>query len=223
MLAGSPLIEHVYRQARQARQLDRVVVLTDDARIFDAVKAFGGDVEMTPEDCASGTDRVAAAARHWKASAVVNIQGDEPLIDPEAIDAVARHLKDSPTDKIVTLAAPAQAADRDNPDVVKVVIRADQTALYFSRSPIPYRRSSEAWAGLRHIGIYGYQIETLLELAAMPSSPLERTESLEQLRALDHGIEIKVLQVARAWQGVDTMEDLERVESILKGAASTTG
>lgn len=222
-LAGSPLIEHVYRQARKARELDRIVVLTDDSRIFQTVQGFGGEVEMTPRDCGSGTDRVAAAARQWEATAVVNIQGDEPLIDPDAIDTLARHLKQNPADEIVTLAAPADEKDRNNPDVVKVVIRSDSTALYFSRSPIPYRRGSEPPCDLRHIGIYGYQIGTLLELAALPSSPLERAESLEQLRALENGIQIKVLQVTRAWQGVDTMDDLERVESVLKRAVSAPG
>jgi len=221
-LAGRPLIEHVYRQAQKASQLDRVVVLTDDPRIFDAVIRFGGEAEMTSEDCASGTDRVASAARHWSAAAIVNIQGDEPLIDPHAIDDLARHLEEHPEHSMVTLAAPAEAGDRNNPDVVKVVTDSSGNALYFSRSPIPYKRGSEPSPALRHIGIYGYQLQTLLDFAALPSSPLERSESLEQLRALENGIDIKVLQIARAWQGVDTMEDLERVESILKQAVSST-
>jgi len=222
-LAGRSLIEHVFRQATQAAELDQVVVLTDDQRIFEAVSRFEGNVEMTPTECASGTDRVAAAARHWPVTAVVNIQGDEPLIDPQAIDTLARHLKQNPNDPMVTLAAPAKPGDRDNPDVVKVVVDLSGTALYFSRSPIPYRRGSEPHADLRHIGIYGYQLQTLLDLADLPASALERSESLEQLRALENGIGIKVLEVARGWQGVDTMEDLERVESILKAAASSTG
>jgi 3-deoxy-manno-octulosonate cytidylyltransferase (CMP-KDO synthetase) len=216
------LIEHVYRQAARAAELDQVVVLTDDQRIFDAVKRFGGDVEMTPVECASGTDRVAAAARHWPVAAIVNIQGDEPLIDPQAIDDLARHLKENPCDPMVTLAAPAKPEDKENPDVVKVVVDLSGAALYFSRSPIPYRRGAEPHADLRHIGIYGYQIQTLLDLAALPASPLERSESLEQLRALENGIGIKVLEVAQGWQGVDTMADLETVESILKASASAT-
>ena len=221
-LAGSPLIEHVYRRASQASQLDRVVVLTDDQRIFDTVSRFGGEAEMTPVDCASGTDRVASAARNWDATAIVNIQGDEPLIEPQAIDRLARHLKENAADPIVTLAAPAAPEDRDNPDVVKVVIDLSGTALYFSRSPIPYRRGLEPYSDLRHIGIYGYQLQSLLDLAALPASPLERSESLEQLRALENGIDIKVLRIARAWQGVDTMADLERVESILEQTVSGT-
>jgi len=219
-LAGRPLIEHVYRQAERAEQLDRVVVLTDDQRIFDAVVEFGGEVEMTPADCVSGTDRVASAACRWSVSAIVNIQGDEPLIDPAAIDRLASHLRANPDDPVVTLAAPAGPADRRNPDVVKVVTDRSGSALYFSRSPIPYWRGAEPVPSLRHIGVYGYQLATLLELASLAPSSLEVSESLEQLRALENGISIRVLQVERAWQGVDTMEDLERVESILEQTSS---
>lgn len=214
------MIEHVYRQADRASELDRVVVLTDDRRIFDAVEGFGGRVEMTPVDCASGTDRIASVAGQWGAAAIVNIQGDEPLIDPDAIDRLARHLRQHPEDPIVTLAAPAEPSDRDDPNVVKVVTDHDGAALYFSRAPIPYRRSREPFKDRRHIGIYGYQLQTLLNLAALPASSLETSESLEQLRALENGIRIRVLDVARAWQGVDTMEDLEQVESLLESAAS---
>lgn len=218
-LAGRPLIEYVFRQAQQASLLSDVVVLTDDQRVYDAVVGFGGKAEMTPTECASGTDRIAMAARDWDVAAIVNIQGDEPLIDPRAIDDLARHLKEYPEDGMVTLAAPAAVGDRDNPDVVKVVTDRTGRGLYFSRSPIPYRRGSHPHQDLRHIGIYGYQKQTLMDLAALPSSPLERSESLEQLRALENGIGIRVLEVEQAWQGVDTMEDLERVESILKKAS----
>jgi 3-deoxy-manno-octulosonate cytidylyltransferase (CMP-KDO synthetase) len=222
-LVGRPLIEHVYRRAAQAAELDRVVVLTDDSRIFDAVTEFGGDVEMTPVDCASGTDRIAGAAAGWQAAAIVNIQGDEPLIEPQAIDRLARHLRDHPADPMVTLAAPATAADRDDPNVVKVVTDRSGSALYFSRAAIPYRRGSAPIADRRHLGIYGYQVRALQELAALPPSSLEQSESLEQLRALENGIRIRVLDVAQAWQGVDTMEDLEKVQSILESATSTPG
>ena len=219
-LAGRPLIEHVYRQAKRASQLDRVVVLTDDQRILEAVDRFGGEAQMTPAECASGTDRVASVASEWDVAAVVNIQGDEPLIDPMAIDSLARHLRENPGDPVVTLAAPAEPGDRDDPNVVKVVTDVGGRALYFSRSPIPYYRGSATPGALRHIGVYGYQLQALMDLAALPPSSLERSESLEQLRALENGVSIKVLQVERAWQGVDTMEDLERVESILRGADS---
>ncbi len=215
-LAGRPMIEHVYRRALEARGLERVVVLTDDERIAAAVAAFGGECQMTPAECASGTDRVAWAARGWDAAAVVNIQGDEPLIDPRAITRLAGHLAGRPGDPIVTLAAPAAAEDPGNPDVVKVVVDHEGRALYFSRAPIPFPRGEGGRPPLRHVGIYGYQREALLALAALEPSPLERAESLEQLRALEHGIPIRVLETDGFWWGVDTMEDLARTEEFLR-------
>jgi 3-deoxy-manno-octulosonate cytidylyltransferase (CMP-KDO synthetase) len=217
-IAGRPMIEHVYARVARARGLDRVVVLTDDERIAEAVRGFGGEVEMTPEDCASGTDRIAWAARRWDAAAtaaIINIQGDEPLIDPEEISAVAAHLAAHPQDPVVTLATPAAPEDMGNPNAVKVVLGRDGAALYFSRAPIPYSRQEGGAAPLKHLGIYGYQRDALLRLAALAPTPLERSESLEQLRALENGIRIRVLIVGRASIGVDTAEDLERVERIL--------
>ncbi len=246
-IAGRPMIEHVYRRVASARGLARVVVLTDDERIAAAVAGFGGEVEMTPADCASGTDRIAHAARRWPAAtAVVNVQGDEPLIDPEAVSAVAEHLAAHPEDPMVTLATPIapRAAvtggvggvggggatgaggaggpgepgapdDLANPHVVKVVTGCGGLALYFSRSAIPYPRQQGAAPPLRHLGIYGYQRATLLRLADLPPTPLERSEALEQLRALEHGIPIRVLVTGRGSPGVDTAEDLERVERLL--------
>lgn len=210
------MIEHVYTRVSAARGLDRVVVLTDDERIAEAVQRFGGEYEMTPGNCTSGTDRIAWAARRWDASAVINIQGDEPLIDPEGISRIAGHLAASPGDPMVTLATPAEPGEVDNPNAVKVVLARDGSALYFSRSPIPYPRNPEGAAPLKHLGIYGYQREALLRLAGLPPTPLERSESLEQLRALENGIPIRVLVVDRGSPGVDTAEDLERVETILR-------
>jgi 3-deoxy-manno-octulosonate cytidylyltransferase (CMP-KDO synthetase) len=250
-LAGRPMIEHVYRRVATARGLARIVVLTDDERIADVVTAFGGEVELTPAGCASGTDRIAYAARRWPgAAAVVNVQGDEPLIDPEAVSAIAAHLAAHPEDPMVTLAAPFAArglaaeiaAELANPNVVKVVVALDGRALYFSRAAIPYARQAagdeSAAAGaagpgagavpLRHLGIYGYQRAALLALAELPPSPLERSEALEQLRALEHGMSIRVLLTAPGLPGVDTREDLERAERLLAlgaghwTAASTT-
>jgi 3-deoxy-manno-octulosonate cytidylyltransferase (CMP-KDO synthetase) len=146
---------------------------------------------------------------------VINIQGDEPLIEPAAISSLAAHLRDNPQDQLATLAAPAEDGDLENPDVVKVVLDARGYALYFSRAPIPYPRGQDGAAPLRHIGIYGYQREALLQLAALPPTPLERSESLEQLRALENGIPIRVLAVERAWVGVDTIEDLQAVDRFL--------
>jgi 3-deoxy-manno-octulosonate cytidylyltransferase (CMP-KDO synthetase) len=215
-IAGRPMIEHVYNRVARARGLARVVVLTDDERIARAVEAFGGEWEMTPADCASGTDRIAWAARHWDAAAVVNVQGDEPLIDPEGISRLAGHLAAYPEDLVVTLATPAADHEMGNPNAVKVVLARDGAALYFSRSAIPYPRVAGEAVPLKHLGIYGYQKEALLQLAGLAPTPLERSESLEQLRALENGIRIRVLVVDRGSQGVDTAEDLERVEGILK-------
>ena len=221
------MIEHVYRRVASARGLTRIVVLTDDERIARAVAAFGGEVELTPAACASGTDRIAHAARRWPgAAAVVNVQGDEPLIDPDAVSAIAAHLAAHPEDPMVTLAAPLDlAAELANPNVVKVVVGLDGRALYFSRSAIPYARHAAAGAPpLRHLGIYGYQRAALLLLADLPPSPLERTEGLEQLRALEHGMSIRVLLTGAGLPGVDTREDLERVERLLApGAGSLPG
>ena len=217
-IAGRPMIEHVYTRVARARGLDRVVVLTDDERIARAVEAFGGDCEMTPDDCASGTDRIAWAARRWDAAAtsgIINVQGDEPLIDPEEISRIAEHLASNRQDPVVTLATPAAPEEMGNPNAVKVVLARDGAALYFSRSPVPYPRQAGGFAPLKHLGIYGYQRDALLRLAGLPPSPLERSESLEQLRALENGMGIRVLIVDRASIGVDTAEDLARVEKIL--------
>jgi len=213
------MIEHVYARVARARGLDRVVVLTDDERIGRAVESFGGEWEMTPADCASGTDRIAWAARRWDAgrvAAVINVQGDEPLIDPEAVSRVAEHLAAHPADPIVTLATPAAPEEMGNPNAVKVVLAADGAALYFSRAGIPYPRQPGGAAPWKHLGIYGYQREALLRLAGLPPSPLERSEALEQLRALENGIPIRVLQVERGSLSVDTAEDLERVEEVFR-------
>jgi len=218
LIAGKPMIQHVYERALAASGLDRVVVLTDDDRIAETVASFGGLVEMTPVDCASGTDRIAWSARDWTdADGVVNIQGDEPLVEPAAIDRVAHQLRDT-GDQMVTLATGATAADFANPNAVKVVRDAAGFALYFSRSRIPYPRRLEGAPVLRHIGLYGYHRDTLLHLAALDPTPLERAESLEQLRALEHGVRIRVLLVDSAAPGVDTVEDLETVGKMMKGA-----
>lgn len=214
-IAGKPMIEHVYRRTEAAPGLDAVVVLTDDERIARAVEDFGGAVEMTPEHCASGTDRIAWAARKWQAQAVVNVQGDEPLIDPEVVGHVARHLVDHPDDPMVTLATPASEEERANPHAVKVVVDRRGYALYFSRSEIPYRRRAEGAGALKHLGLYGYRRETLLRLARLEPTPLETAEALEQLRALEHGIRIRVLVTDRTSPGVDTPEDLAHVERLM--------
>ncbi|HEX4953984.1 MAG TPA: 3-deoxy-manno-octulosonate cytidylyltransferase [Thermoanaerobaculia bacterium] len=207
-ISGRPLIEHVYRATAAARGLTRVVVLTDDERIGAAVEAFGGDWEMTPADCASGTDRIAFAARGWEADFVLNVQGDW-ILDPGAIETLAGHLGGQPDERLATLAVPATAEELGNPAAVKVVCDLFGYALYFSRSEIPFRRQAGGPPTLKHWGIYGYRRDTLLTLADLPQSPLERAESLEQLRALENGIPIRVLAIDGEALGVDTPEDLE--------------
>ena len=222
-LGGRPMVEHVYRRAAAARGIGRVVVLTDDERIATAVRAFGGEVEITPGDCASGTDRIAWAARGWDAGIVVNVQGDEPLVDPLGIERLVAHLESCPGDEMATLAAEAAVEDLGEPSVVKVVVDQQGYALYFSRAPIPFPRHAEGAAALRHLGLYGYRHEALLRLASLPPSPLERRESLEQLRALEHGIRIRVLAGAVPSPAVDTPEDAARVASLIAELARERG
>lgn len=214
-IAGIPMIEHVYRRALQARTLGRVVVLTDDEQVAQVVEGFGGEVQMTPDTCASGTDRIAAVAGDWTEDVVINIQGDEPLIDPEVLDRLAEHLINHPQDEMATLAAETDRETADSPDVVKVVTDANGRALYFSRATIPYARGAVQTKVLRHLGVYGYRRETLLRLASLPQTPLEQSESLEQLRALENDISIRVLVTDRVSPAVDTVEDLQRVEKLI--------
>ena len=215
-IAGVPMIERVYRRASMARGLAAVIVLTDDERIAEVVHGFGGEVEMTPADCASGTDRIAHAARSWEAEAILNVQGDEPLIEPASLETLADHLVRNPRDQVATLAFPASSQDLATPDVVKVVTDLKGYALYFSRAPIPYPRNREKASVLRHVGVYGYQRQALLEIAAHEPTPLEQAESLEQLRMLESGVPIRVLRTKHAWPGVDTMDDLQKVEELLR-------
>jgi 3-deoxy-manno-octulosonate cytidylyltransferase (CMP-KDO synthetase) len=224
LIAGRPLIQRVVQQCRQARTLADVIVATDDARIARAVEPFCR-VEMTLAAHRSGSDRIAEVAARLPCDALVNIQGDEPLIQPGVIDLVARALDQNP---MATAATPLRAlVDYDNPNVVKVVINADRQALYFSRRTIPYLRDNAShppgeqltsFPFLKHVGIYGYQRDTLLRLVKLPESPLEVAEKLEQLRALEHGIPITVIQVDYDGVGVDTPEDVAKVEALLRRA-----
>lgn len=216
LISGMPMIERVYRRAELVPGLAGVIVLTDDNRIANVVRDFGGNVEMTPTDCASGTDRIAFAARSWHADAVLNVQGDEPLIDPGSLGTIVRHLVQNPQDPVATLACPAEGDDLGTPDAVKVVTDLNGYALYFSRAPIPYPRNPGMAPVWRHVGVYGYQRQALLEIAQHEPTPLEQAESLEQLRMLESGFSIKVLPVEHAWPGVDTMDDLLKVEELLR-------
>lgn len=225
-VAGRPMIVHVMERVAAADGLDRVLVLTDDERIAAVVEEHGGEYEMTPAGCASGTDRVAWAARGWPdVDGVVNVQGDW-IIDPEPISRLAGHLAAYAEDPLVTLAVPATAADMADPAAVKVVCDRRGYALYFSRAAIPYRRRPAAAGAaaaegaevvpLKHWGIYGYRRQTLLDLAALAPTPLEAAESLEQLRALEHGIAIRVLVVDGEAASMDTAEDVARVDAALR-------
>lgn len=214
-IGGKPMIEHVYRRAAQARRVDAVIVATDDDRIARAVTEFGGTAWMTAAHHPSGTDRLAEVAAALTCRIVVNVQGDEPLIDPDVIDAVVAPLVENPTTEMTTACRPLrEASEFTNPNVVKVVRDLSGRALYFSRSPIPWPRSTPAappeFARV-HLGLYAYRRDVLLRLAALPPSSIEEVEALEQLRALAHGIGIHVVETSHFSQGVDTPEDLERV------------
>lgn len=225
-LAGSPMIVHVWRRAAAARGVEAVVVATDDARIVDAVTRAGGAAVLTDPAHASGTDRVAEVAAARACDVVVNVQGDEPLLEPALIGALVAPLAADPALPMSTLRRPlADPAEYASPHVVKVVVDRAGDALYFSRAPIPGRPGAPpqdpvpggAWA---HVGLYAYRRDALLRLAALPRTPLEATESLEQLRALEHGLRIRTVETRHDLAGVDTSEDLERVRRRLQQIAA---
>lgn len=221
LIAGKPLVQHVVERCQQASALAEIIVATDDARIADVAKKFCR-VEMTSDQHPSGTDRIAEVMQRCDADAAVNIQGDEPLIDPGVVNSVARALENA---AMSTAATPIKdAAEYDNPNVVKVVVNAAGRALYFSRRTIPFLRDAAsrpveeqlaAFPFLKHLGIYGYRREALLKLVKFPVSALEAAEKLEQLRALDNGIEIAVVTVRHDSVGVDVPGDVARVEKLL--------
>lgn len=222
LIAGKPLVQHVVERCRQAASLTEVIVATDDERIRDVASRFCR-TEMTRADHPSGSDRIAEVAARSDCDAVVNIQGDEPLIDPSVIDQVAALLTDA---EMSTAATPIHdVTEWASPNTVKVVVGVSGRALYFSRRTIPYLRDFAdqpvqqqltAFPVLKHLGIYGYRRETLLRLVQFPQSPLEQAEKLEQLRALENGIPIAVARVAYDSIGVDVPADAERVEQLLR-------
>jgi 3-deoxy-manno-octulosonate cytidylyltransferase (CMP-KDO synthetase) len=221
-IGGRPMIEHVYRRAKEARSVDAVIVATDDLRIHDAVVRFGGDARMTSDRHPSGTDRLAEVAATLACDLVVNLQGDEPMLAPEMIDEAVAPFAGDPTLMMSTLRKRMEdLADLANPNVTKVVVDRDGYALYFSRAPVPFHRDPHPAApatAYRHIGLYVYRREFLLHLARLEPTPLERAESLEQLRALEHGFRIKAVETTFDAVGVDTPEDLERVRHLMAGA-----
>lgn len=218
VIAGQPMIRHVYERVARCRQMDGVVVATDDERIRDCVLTFGGEVVMTRSDHASGTDRLGEVAERMRHDYYVNIQGDEPLIDSTAIDELITQTRENFAlmSTLVSRIDPAtDQAVLDNPNVVKVARAIDGYALYFSRAAIPYPRNSAHARYYKHIGIYMYMHQTLLELCRLDPSPLERAESLEQLRALEHGVPILAVETAYSPVGVDVPEDIAAVETRL--------
>jgi 3-deoxy-manno-octulosonate cytidylyltransferase (CMP-KDO synthetase) len=213
-IGGRPMIEHVYRRAAEARGVDAVVVATDDRRIVEAVEAFGGVARMTGTSHRTGTDRVAEVAAELSCAIVVNVQGDEPLLDPAMITAVVEPLRTDGEVVMTTARRPLTAPeDLHNPHVVKVVSDARGDALYFSRAPVPYGAEGGSQAFV-HIGLYAFRRDFLLRFAALPQTPLELAESLEQLRALEHGYRIRTVVTEHHSIGVDTPEDLERARRL---------
>lgn len=215
-IAGQSMIQRVYERCVRCGALDRIIVATDDQRIFDAVEAFGGQVKMTRSDHISGTARVAEVAADFDSEdVIINIQGDEPLIDPRQVSAVVDLIINEKAD-IGTLARIIDdPADIQNPNVVKVVTAFNNDALYFSRSPIPYNRSNSNILYKQHIGIYGFRNDVLQKLVQLNASKLEISESLEQLRWLEQGYKIQVGITEIASMGVDVPEDVERIVKLL--------
>jgi 3-deoxy-manno-octulosonate cytidylyltransferase (CMP-KDO synthetase) len=215
------MIEHVYRRAAAARGVGAVVVATDDDRIAAAVRKFGGIAVLTQSTHRTGTDRIAEVAAKLPCEIVLNLQGDEPLIEPQTIEAVITPLTSDPMLEMSTVCvAISDRDDYDNPNVVKVVRDRTGRALYFSRSPIPFYRDEGVGADFRrsykHLGLYGYRRTFLLKFATLPQTPLEKAESLEQLRALEHGYRVHAVETDYDSIGVDTPEDLERVRGRLR-------
>jgi 3-deoxy-manno-octulosonate cytidylyltransferase (CMP-KDO synthetase) len=220
-IAGRPMIAHVHQRAMQAASVDAVVIATDDDRIRRAAESFGAVAVMTAATHASGTDRLAEVAAAVPCDLIVNVQGDEPLLDPGVIDAVVEPMRRDPSIQMGTAARRLRSGDEwHDPNRVKVVCDARGFALYFSRAPIPHGRDGPAVDAARvHIGLYVYRRATLLQLAALAPGPLERLEALEQLRALEHGIRIRVVETPFASAEVNTADDLERVRQLLSTAA----
>jgi 3-deoxy-manno-octulosonate cytidylyltransferase (CMP-KDO synthetase) len=219
------MLQHVYERASQARYLTSTIIATDDPRIFDAARAFGARVRMTRTDHFSGTDRVAEVASAENAEVIVNIQGDEPLIDPGAIDAAILPVAHEPEILMATLKKKIEDfSEITNPNVVKVVTDRAGDAIYFSRCPIPFDRDRASDIPYyKHIGLYIYQRDFLLEYSSLPVGPLEQTERLEHLRALENGYKIRVVETEYESLGVDTPADLERVAKMFETAAVAPG
>jgi 3-deoxy-manno-octulosonate cytidylyltransferase (CMP-KDO synthetase) len=220
-LGGKAMIQHVYERAKLAKRADRVVVATDDDRIIKAVQAFGGEARMTRPDHRTGTERVAEVAARETGDIFVNVQGDEPLLDPAAVDTAVRAIVE-PQASIATVATPIKTpGDIMDPNVCKVVLDFDENALYFSRAPVPWVRDTANKTlvrHLKHLGLYVFRRDALLEYPTLPQGELERVEQLEQLRWLENGWKIRVVEVEHDAISVDVPEDIARVEKLLAQA-----
>ncbi len=214
------MIQRVYERAKQARRVSEVIVATDDQRIVKAVEGFGGEARMTRADHRTGTERVAEVAAHAEGDVFVNVQGDEPLLDPAAIDTAVAALLEEPIATISTVATAIKTpADIMDPNVVKTVLDFEGNALYFSRAPIPWVRDTVSKIQVRHLkhlGLYVFQRGALLEYPTLPQGELERTEQLEQLRWLENGWKIRVAEVEHDAVSVDVLGDVARVEKLLQ-------
>jgi 3-deoxy-manno-octulosonate cytidylyltransferase (CMP-KDO synthetase) len=223
-IAGKPMIQHVWERASRATKLAKVVVATDDERIRSAVQKFGGEAIMTRADHRSGTDRVAEVAASAHADIFINVQGDEPLVSPEAIDALVDAIADDKSVQLATLAVPLQhAKDIMDPNIVKVVLDFNSDALYFSRAPIPWVRDTKNPVHarhLKHLGLYAYRKEALLDYNTLPPGDLERVEQLEQLRWMENGYKMRVAETEHDAVSVDVPEDVARVEKLMREAGA---
>jgi 3-deoxy-manno-octulosonate cytidylyltransferase (CMP-KDO synthetase) len=219
-IAGTSMIQRVYERARKSKLATEVIVATDDQRIIKAVEGFGGVARMTRADHRTGTERVAEVAAHTEGKVYVNVQGDEPLLNPEVVDAAIGALLEEPAAEIATVATPIKLpADIMDPNVVKAVLDFDDNALYFSRAPVPWVRDSGSKLQVRHLkhlGLYVFQRDALLEYPTLPQGTLEKIEQLEQLRWLENGWKIRVAEVEHDSVSVDVPEDVTRVEQLLK-------
>lgn len=218
-IAGKPMVQHVYERALQVKQAQLVLIATDDERVAEAARAFGGECLITSPDHPSGTDRLAEVMTQIEADIYINLQGDEPLVRPEDIATLAEGMLADPSVQVGTLCHAIDADEARNPNAVKVVLAGDGTALYFSRSPIPYPRDEEEASYLKHVGVYAYRREVLQAYAKLPQPMMERAEKLEQLRLLAAGLKIRAWQVEPTGPGVDTPECLERVRALMSGSA----
>ena len=224
-IAGRPMIQHVFERVRRAQLVSRIVVATDEASIKDAVEAFGGEAILTRRDHRTGSDRVAEVAAHLAADVYVNVQGDEPLMDPGTVDAVVAAVLEDDSVQIATPCTPIMhREDIMDPNVVKVVSDFDGNALYFSRAPIPWVRDADAPVAARHfkhLGLYAFRRDALLDFPTLPPGELERVEQLEQLRWLENGYRIRVIETAYDAVSVDVPADVERVEKLLRERAGS--